>query len=223
MEAVGDKSAETPMQSVNTTGSARLQFSCGGSGSPPQYRREDYAVRNHWVARILNIFNIDKSKVRDTFASGQNRRFDKYFDKQQDALQQVWSTEEIYWCNPPWSLWPAAVDKIERSNCEAIAVVPAWNKPWVTKALGMGQRLIYMESGTRLFELDGKMMPGIRWGIYVVWIPVKSTTLAIGDRMLYPSLSSSARRRWRRQLLQQSVAAANVASATPPATRVAST
>ena len=183
------------------------------------YIREDYAVRHHWVSRILKIFNVDKSKVRDAFASVHNRRFDKYFDKQQDALQQVWSKEEIYWCNPPWSLWPAAVNKIEKSSCETIAVVPAWNKPWVSKALGLGQRMIYLESGTKLFELYNKVVPGIRWGIYIIWIPVISRSLAIDAQMLYAGWSSSARRRWRRRLRQQSVASTEV----PLATSVAST
>lgn len=54
------------------------------------YTTEDYAVRTHWVFRIMNIFQIDKSKVVDAFASNQNRRFENYIDRQQDALKQVW-------------------------------------------------------------------------------------------------------------------------------------
>jgi hypothetical protein len=185
----------------------------------PQYQREDYAVRHHWVDRIMKIFNLDKSRVRDAFATGQNRRFDKFWDVHQDALKQVWSPQEVYWCNPPWSLWPATVKKIEDAGCEVVAVVPAWDKPWVTKILGMAQRIMYMETGTRLFEVDKRVMPGIRWGIYVVWIPVFMSPLATDDRMMYAGWSSSARRRWRRRLLQQSVAPTGV----PLASGVAST
>ena len=69
----------------------------------PNYITELYAVRHHWVTKILRQFDIDPACVRDCFATVQNRRFEKFYCEQDDALSLSWDFNEVHWCNPPWT------------------------------------------------------------------------------------------------------------------------
>ena len=80
---------------------------------------------------------------------------------------------EIYWCNPPWSLWPEVAFAISLFPCTVICILPGWSCDWVKLLLHLPVQRIYFEPGVTFFEIAGKPGPGIRWP---VWAPlVKST------------------------------------------------
>lgn len=165
----------------------------------PEYLSESYAVRHHWVKKILQQFQIQPAHVRDMFATSLNRRFEKYFCLEQDAMQQSWDINEVRWCNPPWTIWPQVSEKILSTPGTSIAVLPAWqSQQWVQNLLVVAKRTIYFEVGSKIFELGGKPVNGIKWGLYVLLIVVPTPT-CVADYV--PVWSSSSRRRYRRQVM----------------------
>lgn len=168
-----------------------------GMAESKEYQSEEYAVRDHWVRRILRIFQIDAHiPIRDAFASPGNQRFTNYWTVHDKALQQQW-WGELLWLNPPWTLWPLVAAKVEESGASCVAVFPAWSKDWVNKMLIMATKLIYFEVGSKIFQLHGVAVPGIKWGLYAVYIVGSQPVLA----PVHPKLqfSPASRRRWRRK------------------------
>lgn len=162
------------------------------------YLTEEYAVRWHWIRRILTMFGVDRDDpVRDCFASHANRRFDLMFTAEENALVQEWDPRETMWCNPPWTIWPATAQKILGCKCRVVAIFPCWHsKRWVQDLLYAADKIMYFESGSRVFEIGGKPTGGIRWGLYAALIHPGHAEVAT------VSWSKSARRRWRRKQLQ---------------------
>ena len=166
------------------------------------YLSEQYAVRHHWVKKILLQFKIDPIYVRDCFATVHNRRFEKFWDASCDALLQAWDCGEVRWCNPPWSLWPRVADKILSSAGTSIAVLPAWHsQPWVNNLLQAAVVTIYYGVGSKIFELGDKAVAGIKWGLYVLRIDILQPSREVYQVATW---SSSSRRRYRRKLLRSS-------------------
>lgn len=166
------------------------------------YWSEEYAVRPHWVKKVLTVFNIvDSGQIRDGFATSGNRRFNKYYSKEDNALAQTWSKNEVIWANPPWSIWPQVSEKIIQSGCITIATVPAWHsKHWCLNLLKVASRLFYLEVGTKLFELGHKPVSGVRWGVYIILV-IPGSLVSMEDNLLSRRTNSS-RRRWRRRKQQ---------------------
>lgn len=171
---------------------------CPNQASGQGYLTEDYAVRKHWVQKILAVFNIgrqDQVDIRDAFANFHNKRFTKFNTVQENSLQKVWDPNEIMWCNPPWSIWPDVSNKILRTSSVCIAILPAWSKWWVQQLVTRALRLIFFEVGTRLFEYYGRPVGGIRWAAYALLL-VPPRPMDTGVR------TKAARRRDRRKKLQ---------------------
>ena len=61
---------------VGTAVEARPLAAATGMAASKEYQSEEYAVRNHWVRRILRMFQIDAHMaIRDAFASPGNQSF----------------------------------------------------------------------------------------------------------------------------------------------------
>ena len=175
----------------------------GALGSRISYLSEQYAVRFHWIRRFLQQFGIEAGDwMRDCFASPSNARFSKFWTAEQDAIMQDWSSNEIHWCNPPWTIWPSVAEKILSSNCVSICVFPAWHsKQWVQDLVFSAVKTIYLEVGSKIFELGGKAVGGIKWGLYVVLIWPSDF-----QSINHVSWSGASRRRWRRKQQRDRVA-----------------
>ena len=106
----------------------------------------------------------------DCFASDMDSRCVRHITKEQDALKMEWPRDEVVWLNPPWRLWPQVVEKLCQSKGAAIALFPAWNRPWVQKLLGMAAKRVYIEKGSKVFEVDRKLCPVTWSGMWVVRI-----------------------------------------------------
>ena len=137
-------------------------------GVKEEFIREDYTVKRKFVQKIEARFGVQID--RDCFASSQNARCEKYFTKKENALLQKWDNGEVLWLNPPWSLWPKVVKKLQAEKCTAICVCPDWHKGWVRKIFRMVKNKFRFEEGTELFEVHGKTMDGIRWGVWALLV-----------------------------------------------------
>jgi hypothetical protein len=90
------------------------------------FKREDYSVRNEFVQKIEKEFGCYAE--RDCFASPQNALCTDFWTKNDDALQQTWERGHTIWLNPPWSLWKKVAEKLKNSECNAICIIPAWER-----------------------------------------------------------------------------------------------
>ena len=111
---------------------------------------EEYAMRESFFQEIKQQLGLNPSI--DCFATSTNTKCPKFISREEDSLRVPWRSDETLWLNPPWPLWPGALEKLNKATCAAIAICPAWNKPWVRKLVGMASRIFYLERGTKLFE-----------------------------------------------------------------------
>ena len=129
---------------------------------------EDYTVRWHYFRDIC--CHLGLTPTLDCFASHTNARCPKHFTEEQNALEMEWSRDEVLWLNPPWRLWPRAETKLITSTGAALVLCTDRSKPWVKRLVGMAARRVYLERGTRLFEVEGKPCPGTLWGMWALRI-----------------------------------------------------
>ena len=163
-----------------------------------QYKSERYAVKQEHIVRILQAFGINKDSVTDAFSDSANRRFDKWIDVKDNALQQCW-IGGVMWCNPPWSMWPEVTEKVLKREADCICICPWWSTSWLSRLMKVASRNIFFGRGARLFELDGVPCNGTRWPVVVLLVQARSWPQDPGYwRMRYP-WSGSQRRRWKRQ------------------------
>ena len=79
----------------------------------------------------------------------------------------------VGWCGvtpPPWSLWPAVVDKIYEQSVWVICICPAWKTPWLAKLMRIGVQKLYFPKGEKFFELFGRPSKGLRWGVWAILV-----------------------------------------------------
>ena len=86
------------------------------------FKREDYSVRNEFVQKIENEFGCRAD--RDGFATAQNALYTKFWTENKNALEQNWPKRETIWSNSPWSLWKKVAEKLKKSQCNAICILP---------------------------------------------------------------------------------------------------
>ncbi len=106
----------------------------------------------------------------DCFASRDDAQCEKFFSAEENSLDQRWSPKEVLWLNPPWTLWPEAAANLLASQCTAICVVPGWDASWVQSLVHAASRRLYVETGTRMFQRDGKKSGATQWGTWVLRI-----------------------------------------------------
>ena len=136
----------------------------------PGPKTEEYAVKPEVVDEILKKFQIARDDVTDGFSSveGGNARFSKCIAKEQDALKQPW--QSTMWLNPPWSLWPQVAARVVHRECDMVCVAPFWQSKWLTKMMEVAADKMFFAKGAKVFELDGKECPGIRWALVVLLV-----------------------------------------------------
>jgi hypothetical protein len=112
----------------------------------------------------------------------------KFYTEKDNALEKFWGQGETLWMNPPWTLWPKVVKKLQISDCKAICICPDWEKDWTKSLLRMASKKMYFPEGTKLFEVNGKISKGIRWGVWALLIEGNQnslenrTTLEVGSQ-----------------------------------------
>ena len=106
----------------------------------------------------------------DRFASRMNRQVQRYNGKRWDveceavgALEQEWRGENN-WCNPPFSLFPSIVRKLEaiRWDVELSMVVPRWEGQWwFHRLMAMASEMLPLPRDANLFRPRSS---GNQWG-----------------------------------------------------------
>ena len=97
--------------------------------------------------------------IRDCFASAQNKRFAQFWDKDDEAFTKSWSSGELLWMNPPFSMIPRVLEKIEAENANVVLIAPEWTRqPWWPKCVAMAGDSWVLPYGPT-FQLAGTREP----------------------------------------------------------------
>ena len=71
----------------------------------------------------------------DLFASRRNKQLPRFCSWRVDpqSLGSAWDLhwgQELGWCNPPWELIPAVLDKIRKDRAKVLCCLPNWRAQW---------------------------------------------------------------------------------------------
>lgn len=89
----------------------------------------------HWD--FFNPLNNEFNFTVDASADAENRKVDRYWDKQIDGLKQDWSNE-VVWCNPPYGRnvpeWLKKGQEAAKNGATSVFLIPAkTNTIWFHK------------------------------------------------------------------------------------------
>ncbi len=95
------------------------------AGYMPQAKTVEWETPQKLFDRLNNEFGFDL----DAAASKQNAKCEKYFTKEQDALQFPWCSLGAIWCNPPYgreaSKWAKkCFDESRRQSHPVVMLIP---------------------------------------------------------------------------------------------------
>ena len=84
---------------------------------------------------------------------------------------QPWERGEVMCVTLPGACGPALHRKFSRVNAlVCVCVLPAWSKGWVQTLVGMADKKVYFEGGSRMFEVGDRPASNTRWGIWAIKI-----------------------------------------------------
>ena len=117
------------------------------------------------------LFRLGCPKPRvDCFATKDNRRCEFYFGEGglvSDGLQANWNNAVLLWMNPPYTRLGEAVEKMIAEKAEAVMIMPDWkSESWWKKLQPFVKKKYFYPIGNQIFELDGKLVDGVRWGVW---------------------------------------------------------
>ena len=172
----------------------------------PQYIR---SAANAWADRLSRELDSDDWQLNphmfdllasrwglptvDRFATSDNRQVDRFFARWHcpgalgvDSLQQsnsAWRAEHN-WCNPPWSLLPALMQKLLHSGAAATVIAPYWpEQPWWPLLEGMATDWQWFPPSRDLFW-SGKSgsrsaIGRPRWAVAAFHVPARVPLLSL--------------------------------------------
>lgn len=130
----------------------------------------EWATPQHLFDKLNAEFNF----VLDVCATQQNAKCEKYFTKEQDGLQQVWSLDGSYvfsvWMNPPYgreiTQWMKKAYEVSLSGVRVVALVPnRSNAPWWHDYVMKSREIRFVR---KKVPFDGEKKGVPFWGSVVV-------------------------------------------------------
>jgi hypothetical protein len=175
------------------------------------WKSEQYAVRQPFVKDIIMRLNVG-TPVVDAFATAKNKRWAYFWgqgnDQHPDGFAECWTAEVagLIWANPPFSQLDKVVKKAKQEGARMILIAPDWrSEVYYTEMWPVVKRHYYYEKGTQFFELNGKAVGGLHWGVWAVYLDctaqedaqLRARAEEVDQR------TNSSRRRWRRRLQKE--------------------
>ena len=129
----------------------------------------DYAVNQEMVNDIINHFQCRPTV--DAFATSQNRRFPRYWSRQDSAWEKDWSKEPLIWCNPPFRQLERVVNKFITDQARGILIAPQRDQPWWPKLMDITVDLLKLPEGESIFDKGGLLpQPPPSWPVYAFFV-----------------------------------------------------
>ena len=201
-----DISSEDELEGMDATVSKGISVVVQPNAAKPWWRCERYAVRREFVNDILSKLRCGEPQV-DCFADRANKRWPRHWGEGgefKSAWDADWGKHGLLWCNPPYDdkVMTQAVRKLRQDNGRAVMILPDWDDyQFYSEMWPMVDRYYFYDRGSRVFELEGREMPGTNWG---VWALLMDGTLYkdqdAGEKV---KRTSSSRRRHRRLMARK--------------------
>lgn len=133
---------------------------------------ELYRLRPHLVARALKNTRVDPQI--DAFSLERTKQCARWWgpdsSEGKDAFQQCWSND-ILWCNPPYSQMQRVVTKLRRDRAHCLLVAPEWSsRVWWQQLQGMVIWRWRIPAASKVFELYDRACGPTRWAVQVLAI-----------------------------------------------------
>ena len=77
--------------------------------------------------QVLRHLSPTTIPTLDAFASASTAQLARFWTISDDALSQDWLAHGLLWANPPFSLLPAVLAKIQREGGHLILLCPLWS------------------------------------------------------------------------------------------------
>jgi transposase InsO family protein len=132
---------------------------------------------NNWKLNeriFLKLNQLWGPHTVDTFATSVNTQLTTYFTFELDAFKQNWSGHNC-WCNPPWPLISAVIDKVIQDQAVITLVTPYWpDKKWfrLLKHLSIAQPVFLPHTHDLFLPVRTGHTRGIgkpNWGSTAAW------------------------------------------------------
>jgi hypothetical protein len=133
---------------------------------------ELYRLRPHLVARALKNTRVDPQI--DAFSLERTKQCARWWgpdsSEGKDAFQQCWSND-ILWCNPPYSQMQRVVTKLRRDRAHCLLVTPEWSsRAWWQELQAMVIWRWRIPAASKVFELYDRACGPTRWAVQVLAI-----------------------------------------------------
>lgn len=184
--------------------------------SKNKWRSEQYAVRKPFVNDVIMRLNCGEPAV-DAFATVKNKRWPHHWGpgniQHPNSFDECWhhSVAGLIWANPPFSLLDRVIKKAWDDQAKMILICPDWDdEDFYDDMWKMTRNYYFYFPGTKFFELHGRAVGGVPWGVWAVYIDAsipEEGHLREGAEAWVDSAGTrktpSSRRRWRRRKQDQ--------------------
>ena len=187
------------------------------AGKKPKLQgaEERYAVRRPIFNDILTRLGAPEPSV-DAFADAELHLLSKWWgpgSSTPDSFAADWSSEELLWCNPPFSRLQDVVDKIIKEEARGILILPHWsNQKYFQDIQKYIVKKFLYPVGTRFFERPDQAVNGIKWPVWAIFFDAKTKKQdkdydmeGLSDEEFKFKPTKASRRRWRRKFKAEDI------------------
>ena len=140
------------------------------------WKSEEYAVKKQLVDQILTTFGLKEEELIDVFSSVSNARFKRRVEG--DAWQLSWAPPQMCWWNPPFSRLQDCVVKVLVDDAQGVFIAPDWKSGWLSLLQKIAKKELFFEPGSDVFELEGRQVGPVRWGVHAFFVQQKNTVMS---------------------------------------------
>jgi hypothetical protein len=175
------------------------------SAQKTRWATQRYAVRKGVLNDILSKLRLPTPDI-DAFADAKNHRFQKWWGPggvRPSAWDEDWHPKKVglIWANPPFSDLDRVVAKVRADQARVLLVAPDWdNWKFYKEMWAMCEDYCCYPEGSKVFEIDGREMPGVRWTVWAVLLDGTRDNRKFGTPLEVRKTDSSRRRRRRKVL-----------------------
>ena len=161
---------------------------------------EDLMFRLDKLPTLLQALGVPEGQgpARDAFAQAHNALFPDFWSPDDDGLAQGWLEARPIWANPPFSLLPALVSKLQAEGGHAIVLAPGWS-PVLGSLQALAKRVVVLPDEPLYLLRGAKLLPAPSWRTWAFWCdfhppaPIPSHSPVAGGHSRNPSAMESPR------------------------------
>ena len=155
----------------------------GDSEANPGPADEDFQLDPPIFHRVVHALGCPRPYV-DAFAAPHNNLCARFWTVADDALKKSWGSGLLpIWANPPFTLMPKVLDKIEREECFLILICPEW-RLFFRRARALASRAVRLPPGPLFRRRGADLLPEPLWPVWALLIDTRRSTPGRGADLL---------------------------------------